>query len=78
MWRAAGAYGRPRGAGRERGKGLKRIVRLGIAGIPRDAGWGGSGRGGLPAVPLGRAYTAGTVEGGEVGGPVRCDGRAVR
>jgi hypothetical protein len=37
---------------------------------------GGSGRWGVPAVSVG--HTDRTVEGSKVGGPVRCDGLAVR
>jgi hypothetical protein len=42
----------------------------------RDVADDGLGRWCLPAVRGGHAYR--TVEGGEVGGPVRCDARAVR
>src|SRR5579862_1987977 len=38
----------------------------------------GSGRGGSPVVFESQVCRAGTVEGSEVGGPVRCDAGAVR
>jgi hypothetical protein len=59
-------------------QGQKRVVSLGISGFPRKCQVRGSGRGGLPAVLESHAYRTGTVEGGEVRWPVRCDARTVR
>jgi hypothetical protein len=54
----------------------KESRQLGIPGDPPDA-WDGSSRWSLPAVPVGHANRT-VKKGGDVGGPVRCDGPAVR